>query len=159
KAAELLQRSGYRATGIQQLTADGELPRGSLYFHFPGGKEQLACAALEHAGAQLQAALEQTFYSAPTAAAGLAAALRFRGNRLMASEWNEGGPIAPTTLEMAAASEPVRATCSRIYAAWTSTIAERLTAEGATPDRAEELATVALASIEGALLLARAHHS
>jgi TetR/AcrR family transcriptional repressor of lmrAB and yxaGH operons len=159
KAAELLQRGGYHATGIQQLTARGELPRGSLYFHFPGGKEQLACAALEHAGAQLQGALEQTFYSSPTAAAGVVAVLRLLGKRLVASDWKDGCPIATTTLEMAGDSEPVRATCSRIYAGWTRTIAERLTAEGATPDRAEELASVALASIEGALLLARAHRS
>ncbi len=159
RAAELLQRGGYHATGIQQLTARGELPRGSLYFHFPGGKEELACAALDHAGQNLHAALAQTLDVSPSLVAGLQAILRVLGERLEASGWTEGCPLATTTLEMAAQSEPVRATCSRIYAGWTATLAERLIAEGVTPDRAEQLATVALAAIEGALLLARAHRS
>jgi TetR/AcrR family transcriptional repressor of lmrAB and yxaGH operons len=159
KAAELLHRGGYHATGIQQLTATGELPRGSLYFHFPGGKEELACAALDHAGDQLRAALEETFHAHSSVSAGLAAALEQLGARLEASGWHEGCPIATTTLEMAAASEPIRATCSRIFASWTRIIAERLIAEGVAPDRAEHLGTVALAAIEGALLLARAHRS
>src|SRR5262249_51230311 len=137
KAAELLQHGGYHATGIQQLTAGGELPRGSLYFHFPGGKEELACAALDHAGEELRAALEQPFYSLPTVSASLAAVLLLLGERLEASGWREGCPIATTTLEMAAHSEPIRATCSRIYASWARVIAERLIAEGAPPDRAE----------------------
>lgn len=159
KTAELLQKSGYHATGILQLTASGELPRGSLYFHFPGGKEELACAALSHAGAELQATLEQTFDSLPSVSRGLAALLHLLGQRLEASGWTAGCPIATTTLEMAAGPEAVRMTCSRVYAGWTRTIAERLIAEGVAPDRAEHLATVALAAVEGALLLARAHRS
>ncbi len=159
KAAEMLHKRGYHATGIQQLTASGELPRGSLYFHFPGGKEELACAALDHAGEQLRAMLEETFYSFPSVSASLAAVLRLLGKRLEASDWREGCPIATTTLEMAADSEPLRVTCSRIFGAWARIIAERLIAEGVTPDRAEHVAIVALAAVEGALLLARAHRS
>jgi len=116
-------------------------------------------AALDHAGDQLRAALEQTFYSLPSVTASLAAVLRLLGQRLEASGWREGCPIATTTLEMAGDSEPIRAVCSRIYAGWARVIAERLIAEGMASDRAERLATVALAAIEGALLLARAHRS
>jgi TetR/AcrR family transcriptional repressor of lmrAB and yxaGH operons len=159
KAAELLQRGGYHGTGVHQLSVSGSLPRGSLYFHFPGGKEEVAAAALNYAGEQFRAALEQTFYSAPTVGASLVAVLRALGQRLQASEWRDGSPIATTTLEVASDSELIRTICSRIYAGWARVIAERMIADGVAPDRAEQLATVALAGIEGALLLARAHRS
>src|SRR5579862_4730019 len=54
--AELLQRQGYAASGLNEIVARSGAPRGSLYFHFPGGKEELAVAAIDSAGAQLGAA-------------------------------------------------------------------------------------------------------
>ncbi len=32
-------------------------PRGSLYFHFPGGKQELALAAMAQSGEQLRGAI------------------------------------------------------------------------------------------------------
>src|SRR3954468_4070961 len=56
--ATLLRRQGYAATGLSEIVARSGAPRGSLYFHFPGGKEELAVAALTRAGEQLQAGIE-----------------------------------------------------------------------------------------------------
>ena len=43
-ATRLFMAQGYAATGLKQIIEEGEAPRGSLYFHFPGGKEELAVA-------------------------------------------------------------------------------------------------------------------
>ncbi|MGH8878596.1 MAG: TetR/AcrR family transcriptional regulator, partial [Stackebrandtia sp.] len=48
-AAELLQRQGYHGTGMAQIVAESGAPRGSVYFLFPGGKEELAAEAIEAA--------------------------------------------------------------------------------------------------------------
>ena len=45
-ASGLFQRQGYHATGLNQVLAEGKAPKGSLYFHFPRGKEQLAAEAV-----------------------------------------------------------------------------------------------------------------
>ena len=49
KAAELFQKQGYSGTGLKQIIEESGTPRGSLYFHFPGGKEELAVEALQYA--------------------------------------------------------------------------------------------------------------
>ena len=55
--AKLLQRQGYNGTGLNQIVAEAEAPKGSLYFHFPGGKEQLAAEAIAASAAYLDAGL------------------------------------------------------------------------------------------------------
>jgi AcrR family transcriptional regulator len=50
-AAELFRRQGYAATGLKQVVAAANAPFGSLYHHFPGGKEQLGDEVLRAGGA------------------------------------------------------------------------------------------------------------
>src|ERR671918_458343 len=56
-AADLFHTQGYHATGVNQLVSAGGAPKGSFYFHFPGGKEQLAAEAVAQSGRQLRDAL------------------------------------------------------------------------------------------------------
>lgn len=48
-ARRLFRERGYFGTALSDVIADSAAPRGSLYFHFPGGKEELATeVALVH---------------------------------------------------------------------------------------------------------------
>src|SRR3954453_13994047 len=38
--ADLLRLKGYSGTGVKEIVAAAQAPFGSLYHHFPGGKEQ-----------------------------------------------------------------------------------------------------------------------
>lgn len=51
--AELLETGGYGASGLSELGKETNTPKGSLYFHFPGGKDELTSLALLHSGNQL----------------------------------------------------------------------------------------------------------
>ena len=53
-AATLFEERGYHAAGVKAILERAGAPRGSFYFHFPGGKEELAIAAIE-AGARATA--------------------------------------------------------------------------------------------------------
>ena len=39
--ALLLRQRGYHGTSLNDILSASAAPRGSLYFHFPGGKDQL----------------------------------------------------------------------------------------------------------------------
>ena len=41
-AVELFRARGYEGVGVAELLEKSGAPRGSLYFHFPGGKDELA---------------------------------------------------------------------------------------------------------------------
>ncbi|MGD9864998.1 MAG: TetR family transcriptional regulator, partial [Pseudodonghicola sp.] len=44
-ASGLFRRRGYAGVGVSEILTVAELPKGSLYHHFPGGKRELAEAA------------------------------------------------------------------------------------------------------------------
>jgi TetR/AcrR family transcriptional regulator, lmrAB and yxaGH operons repressor len=152
-AASLFRAQGYHATGLNQVLAEGGLPKGSLYFHFPGGKEQLAVESVQRAGDELRAGIADALATTPEPAAALERILALLGEHLVATDFREGCPVATVALDAAAQSEPIRAACADVYDSWRDIVAQHLRAAGV-PD-AEGLATVLVAAVEGALLLAR----
>ena len=157
-AAKLLQSKGYHATGINQL-AGADVPKGSIYFHFPGGKEELAAEALCLSGNQLESALRGVLASVEDAGEAVARVVRLLGQRLAETEYCEGCPVATVTLEVAHESTRLRQVCADIYEGWEAALRAKLFAAGLEESHAHELATFCLAAIEGALVLARARQS
>src|SRR3954471_22966161 len=49
-AALLFRENGYSGTGFSQVIEHSGAPRGSIYHHFPGGKEQLIEEATRYGG-------------------------------------------------------------------------------------------------------------
>src|ERR1700761_2183824 len=54
-ATQLMRERGYTATAFSDVLEASATPRGSTYFHFPGGKAQLGMeAAAAHAREQVE---------------------------------------------------------------------------------------------------------
>ncbi|MFE6687560.1 TetR/AcrR family transcriptional regulator [Streptomyces sp. NPDC057743] len=157
-AAELFHAQGYHATGLNQVVTTSGSPKGSLYFHFPGGKEQLAAEALRMSGGQLCEVLREMTAQAPDAASGIDAVVEGLIGALTGSGFHRGCPLAAVALDAAADSEQIRQACAEGYDSWRELIADFLGNQGLAADRADALATVVLASVEGGLLLAKASH-
>lgn len=146
-AAGLFQTQGYHATGLNQVVAEGRAPKGSLYFHFPGGKEQLAAESLALSAGELHARLRGVN--------SLDAALELFATRLVASGFRDGCPVATVALDAAGESEQIRAASVAAYASWLEVLVDFLVRQGISAERAPGLATTVLAAVEGALLLAK----
>jgi len=157
--AELLQRQGYAATGLAEITAAAGAPRGSLYFHFPDGKEQLGAEALTRSGDRVARALDASLESAPDAPAAVRALVGALSARLQASGYELGCPVATAALEQTATSTRVREAAQHAFAHWLEILRVRLQADGREAAIAQEQAVFVLSAVEGALLRARAARS
>ncbi|MHB8694570.1 MAG: TetR/AcrR family transcriptional regulator [Solirubrobacteraceae bacterium] len=157
--AALLRRQGYHGTGLNEIVARSGAPKGSLYFHFPGGKEELAAAAMAHSGDQLRGAIARALAPEVELDEALGRLVDSLALGLERSGYQNGCPIATATLEAAAGSEPLRAVADAVFTSWLEVLAERFAASGLDPEAASRRATLVLAAIEGALILARARGS
>jgi TetR/AcrR family transcriptional repressor of lmrAB and yxaGH operons len=45
-ALRLFRRHGYHGVGINDILAEAQAPKGSMYHHFPGGKQEIAAAVV-----------------------------------------------------------------------------------------------------------------
>ncbi len=154
--ATLLEERGYAATGLSDILARAEAPRGSFYFHFPEGKAQLAGAALLWAGENVGAALQTAVGSATSVKEGLEAVGSVLSARMIEGDFVRGCPLAATTLEMAGSSESLRHTVDAVYDSWVEGLAAFLRRLGWTKRRARSDATMIFTCLEGAILLCRA---
>ena len=153
--ARLIRRQGYYGTGLNDIVAEADAPKGSLYFHFPGGKVQLAAEALDLFGTNVERMLADGIVELGSASAAVAAYLDRVADGFDTRGTGNGCAIAVVAAE-AAPSEPALAEAtSRALRLWTDGLTRQLVNEGHPELQAHALATTAIAAIEGAILLGR----
>lgn len=155
-SAELFGRQGFTGTGVKQIVAAAQAPFGSLYHHFPGGKDQLGEEVIRVAGGMYGQLVTALIDEHADLAEGIEQAFRLAGVHLADSGWLDACPIATMTLETASASEPMRTASHEVFEAWFAQLAARYEAAGIDADRARPLAIATLALLEGAFIFARA---
>ena len=158
-AAALFRRNGYSATGINEIAEVSGAPKGSLYHYFPGGKEQIAEAAVRFAGAGVVATLEQLEQAHSSAASMILAYCELLAGWMAKSGFRDGCPIATTLLESAPQSAEMAAAGREAFAGWCAVIARALVRDGFGEAEARRLSTLTVSSLEGALILARVEAS
>ena len=154
-AATLFQRQGYAATGLNQVLAESGAPKGSLYFHFPGGKEQLAAEAVSASGLRTGGLMAEVVLAARDPGEALVGLAGLFAASLEASGFHSGCPVATVALEAAADSETIRSSCDGVYGSWAEGLSQALRRWGAAPGDALPLAELAIAALQGAILLAK----
>ena len=154
--ARLLQRQGYAATGLNQVVAEAKAPKGSMYFHFPGGKEELAAEAVAGSGAFIAAVLADQLARKQSTVRAIERFIDVMAEQLQRTAFHEGCPIATVALEAAPTSEAIGAATSDAFASWIDLLASRFEQDGLKPAAARSRATLVIAALEGALVLSKA---
>lgn len=156
---ELIQRNGYSGTGLNAVIEHAGAPRGSIYFHFPDGKEGLGIAAVELATVEFGALLAEAAASDGGATTAIRAAIEVLADIVLASNFRLGCPVSVVTLEMGAESERLRQACATAFESWITPTAELLAASGLPAAEARGLATAIVSMVEGAVIVSRALRS
>lgn len=111
----LIEAQGYFGTGLNQIVAATGAPRGSLYFHFPEGKDQLVAVSLVQAGQEVEDLLAALAAEGADSGALTERLTEVFAERLAGSDYTKGCPIATVALEVAGTNEPLRAVCAEVY--------------------------------------------
>lgn len=156
---ELIQTSGYSGTGLNAVIDHAGAPKGSVYFHFPDGKEGLGVAAVDLAAQQFQALIAEAAATSGGAAAAARTAIEALAALVGDSEFRLGCPVSVVTLEMGAENERLREACATAFESWIVPTTALLEAEGIDAARARSLATVIVSTIEGSVIVSRATRS
>ena len=158
-AARLFRRQGYHGPALHDILAAGGAPRGSLYFHFPKGKEEIGETALTLAGEAVRQAIAHAAETSETAELFLTRIARGMASDLEKSDFREGCPIATTALETSAQSDTLGTATRGAFKSWENEIKRGLERFGMGSEHADLVATLVLSQLEGALLLARTYRS
>ncbi|MBV9309756.1 MAG: TetR/AcrR family transcriptional regulator [Solirubrobacterales bacterium] len=156
-AALLMRKHGVEGTSFAEVIERSGAPRGSIYHHFPGGKAQLIEEATRYAGDFIAAGLttaladDDPVRAIKEFASGWAALLR-------RSDFAAGCPVVSASLE-GERTPGAREAAGEAFARWQEILCSALEPHVGDPERSNELATLVVASIEGAVVLARAKRS
>jgi TetR/AcrR family transcriptional regulator, lmrAB and yxaGH operons repressor len=151
----LLERQGYHATGVNQILSVSGLQRGSLYHHFPGGKEELAVAAILDRARRSERFVERYLASSPDPAEAVQALVLALADRVAHDADGASPPFAAVTLETGPGLERLREACRLAYAGVRACFEAKLLASAHEAARAASLAVVITAVIDGAFVLCR----
>jgi AcrR family transcriptional regulator len=154
--AELFRLQGYNGTGVKQIVTEAEARFGSMYHHFPGGKEELGAEAIRLSGATYEQLIPAVFDHTPDLPTGVRAFFAGAAQHLVDTDYEDACPIATVALEVSSTSEPMRIACADVFARWIEAGAERHADGGLSPEVARELTIAMIAALEGAFVLARA---
>ena len=158
-AEDMLARVGLNATSIREVSKLAEAPLGSTYHHFPGGKQELLAKATRQAGDKVDALLERVLQAG--ASEGLAQFLAMWRERLLRAQFEVGCPVLAASVEepVDAVARDVRDAAAEVFSRWEARLGASLQAAGHAPAQAATLATLIIASVEGAVAMCRATQS
>ncbi|OKJ62445.1 TetR/AcrR family transcriptional regulator [Streptomyces sp. CB02261] len=158
-ASLLMQRQGYEGTGIKQVAQEAQATLGSVYHFFPGGKQAVGVAAVQHADQEFADLLSASLSEEADPAKAIAACARTLARHLRDSAWVDGCPISATALETTGRVPAIEHAVTQAFQHWRDIVADTLRGAGFPEGDANDLATTVISTLEGAELTAQVYKS
>lgn len=153
-ASRLFMVRGYCGVGLNDIIEESGIPKGSLYYYFPEGKEQLAIAAIDNTKTLVLQDIQRVFEGADSPIAALQAYVYELSKAFGEGGEPIGSPIGTIAGEKHSTSEPIRLACAATFEDWQAIYTQKFLEGGYAQEQASSLATVFHALTEGGILLA-----
>jgi AcrR family transcriptional regulator len=156
-AIEVMRERGAAGVTIDEVLARSGAPRGSVYHHFPGGRNQLLMEALQYAGDSMTAAIDNAAAQGPTVL--LRQFVDLWEEVLRDSDFAAGCPVVAAAISCPDDQPQLATDAAEIFKHWRRALTRAFLAEGFGETDAASLAITTLAAIEGAVVLCRSLRS
>lgn len=152
---ELMRGHGYSAITVKQITVAADAPMGSLYHHFPQGKQQIAAEALRTSGAAYIQLLPMLMDPYDDLREAVPAAFEAAAETIEQSGWINMCPVGTVAGEIADSEPELRAVAAEVITSWIDQGSDYLVRRGLSPADAREMILAVLSALEGAFILSR----
>jgi TetR/AcrR family transcriptional repressor of lmrAB and yxaGH operons len=156
--ALLLRKRGYHGTSLNDILSASGAPRGSLYFHFPGGKDQLVIEVTRDSVAKVTERLGEALAAERDPAVAVHHIYQSVARMLEDNQFSLGCPIAPVVLDSPTDLPELADLCRSAFEQWIGLLREAFVRAGVAERRAQALALLVESSLEGLMVIARATH-
>lgn len=150
----LLRQRGYHGTSLNDILSASAAPRGSLYFHFPGGKDQLVIEVTRDSVARVTGQLTEALAAEHDPAVAVHHIYQSVARMLEDRQFTLGCPIAPVVLD--SPTSELAELCRSAFEQWIGLLREAFVRAGVPERRAHALALLVESSLEGLMVIARA---
>jgi AcrR family transcriptional regulator len=152
----LLRERGAPGVTVDAVLAHSGAPRGSVYHHFPGGRNEIVLQALRLAGDYI-AGMVETSVAEGDVLRTVERFVRFWKRALTSTDYRAGCPLVAVAIDSREHIPEAPDLVREIFTRWQASLADVLSTNGFPAERARRLASVVVSAIEGAIILSRAH--
>jgi TetR/AcrR family transcriptional regulator, lmrAB and yxaGH operons repressor len=156
---DLLEKQGYHGTGLNEIVKESGAPKGSLYYYFPEGKEQITAEAVLQSGRVVSERIRAGLVTSVSAPKSIHDFILLIAENVERSGFAAGSPLTAVAMETATQSQRINLACREAYGMLQTAFKDKLLESGFSKIRAEELATFVVASVEGGIILSRVSHT
>ena len=154
--AKLIREKGIAATGIAELVEISAVPKGSIYHHFPGGKDDLIIAAIQNFKDLMSAAFKASLKGKSTAKSGLTSILDYYIDSLEKSNFRNGCPLAIVAMESSGNNDLINNTCKEVMDYWVDNLTSYFKYKGSNAGRNEAIEFIT--RLEGSLIMCQIYN-
>ena len=158
-ASVLIESKGLHGTGLNEIVRKGKAPKGSIYYHFPGGKEQIAAEAISLSGRTLAEKIRTNWVRKESSAQAIEAFINRLSLLLGTSKFDSSGLLSIIASETATTNKRLNQRCQDAFTDLIEVHKEKLRGYGFTEAQTTRLSTVLTATLVGGVILSRTFHS
>jgi TetR/AcrR family transcriptional regulator, lmrAB and yxaGH operons repressor len=156
-ASELMEKQGYHGTGLNEIIQKSGAPKGSLYYYFPDGKEQLASEAILQAGKTVAERFRDRTTGEPNAAQAIRDFLYMIAQRMEETNFYTGSTMTMIAMETVVKSKRINQACQQGYTMLIEAFKDKMLSGGMEATRAGDMAEMIVAAVEGGIILSRTY--
>ncbi len=158
-AVELFRARGYEGVGVAELLQKAGAPRGSLYFHFPGGKEQIGAEVVDRVGEEVARRFRELALTDVDLNTFVERVFKTTARECRDRDYKASCPMAAIAAGVSSDNPKLAAAIRNAFASWETEIAAAARSRGMSEANAALFASSLLTAMEGAFVVSKAQAS